>query len=72
MEGYLLGHVENLTYLDHDVWDLAKFTKFGRDKYMKLVPQPSRIVVFEEKDWDLKLKTLGILRLLDIPHFGRS
>lgn len=29
-------------------------------------------VVYEKKYWSLGLKELGILRLLDIPNFGRS
>lgn len=53
-------------------FEMAKLLKFAKERYMKPVPQPSGIVVFKEQDQALGLKTLGILRLLDILHFGRN
>ena len=39
---------------------------------MNPIQHPSRIVVFKKKYWALGLNTSSIMRLLDIPQFGRS
>ena len=72
VERDILGCVESLTYLEHDGRNIAKFPKFGHDKSMKHTLHPLIFVVFEDKNLALVLKIFGILRLLDIPHFGRS
>ena len=67
-----MGYVENIKYLEHDVWDLAKFPIFEKKKYMENKPQLGGIVLHEEKEWIQGENKSRILRFLGIPHFGRS
>jgi hypothetical protein len=69
----LLGYVEKLKYSDHDVTDTGKFPEFMKRVYLQTVginrvgepvDQPLR--------WATGLEKMGILGLLDLPHFGRG
>lgn len=63
----LVRKVENLKYVDHDVRDLTNLPEFGLDKYMKHIPNPSGVALFQVQDHALSLKISRILRILDIP-----
>lgn len=39
VKGSLLGHVDNLKYVDSDVQNLEKFLEFAKEKYMWEAPQ---------------------------------
>lgn len=43
VEGNMLGHVDNLKYVDHDVQDIAKLPDFAKEKYMVANPQPGEL-----------------------------
>jgi hypothetical protein len=73
MESGLLGQVEKLKYSDQDVAYIDKFLKFAKRVYLQtmgtnvvgeLIDQPLQ--------WATGLEKIGILGLLDLPHFGRG
>jgi hypothetical protein len=69
----LLGHIEKLKYLDHDVIDTDKFPEFMKRVYL----QTMGVNAFGEPidqplQWAMGLEKIGILSLLDLPHFGRG
>lgn len=47
-----------------------KFLEFTKEMYMVQKPQLGGFMVYEDQEWVQGLKKLGILRLLNIPHFG--
>lgn len=48
IEGNLLGHVNNMKYVDHDVHDLSNLPKFAKEKYMEEMSQPEGFIWYEE------------------------
>jgi hypothetical protein len=69
----LLGCVEKLCYLDHDVADMDKFLEFAIQFYLENVGiGPFDDPIFQPKQWAARLANTIILNLLDIPHFGRG
>ena len=73
MKSDFLGHIKNLKYLDHDVTDRDKFPEFTKRVYLQTVGVN---VVGEPIDqalqWTTGLEKMGILGLLDLPHFGKG
>jgi hypothetical protein len=69
----LLGCVEKLGYSDHDVTDTDKFLEFSKQVYLENMGiGPFGEPILQPKQWDVELANTGILKLLDIPHFGRG
>jgi hypothetical protein len=69
----LLGYLERLCYLDHDVADVDKFPELSRHVYLDSVGTiPFGDPILQPKQWATRLANTRILNLLDIPHFGRG
>jgi hypothetical protein len=69
----LLGCVEKLWYSDHDVTDVDKFREFSKQVYLDNVGiGPFDDPILQPKQWAVGMANTGILKLLDIPHFGRG
>ena len=68
-----LGYVEKLKYLDHDVTDMDKFPKFAKQVYLQNVGlDPFGEPIHQPVQWAAGLAKMGILVLLELPHFGRG
>jgi hypothetical protein len=69
----LLGKISNLKYMDHDITDAQKFPELERDQYLcTTTVQETGEIVLEPQEWASGLDRVGILNVLDIPHFRRS
>jgi hypothetical protein len=69
----LLGHVGKIKYLDHDVVDEDKFPELSKRVYMETVGMNSfGEPISHPLQWATMLEKIGILGLLDLPHFGRG
>jgi hypothetical protein len=69
----VLGCVEKLQYLDHDVTDMDKFLDFSNKVYLDSVDiGPFGEPIVQPKQWVDGLANTRIIKLLDIPHFGRG
>jgi hypothetical protein len=69
----LLGYVEKLKYSDHDVTDTDKFPEFAKKVYLQTVGlDPFGEPVHQPLQWAAGLEKMGILGLLELPHFGRG
>jgi hypothetical protein len=69
----ILGCVEKLRYIDHDIADRDKFFEFEQLVYMESKGVGSYgIPILEPKQWIIGLYNIGIMNLLEIPHFGRG
>jgi hypothetical protein len=71
VEGDMLGKVFSLKFVDHDITDEQKFLELAREKYLctKSVPGIGAILL-ETQTWETRLMKMGILNLLEVPHFG--
>ena len=68
----MLGYVEKLRYLDHDVMDIDKFPEFSNKFYLQTMGiGPFGEPINQLVQWVARLAKNKILGLLDIPHFGR-
>jgi hypothetical protein len=68
-----LGHIGKLKYLDHDVADTDKFLELAKRVYMETmgtnrVGEP----IDQPLQWETGLEKIGILGLVDLPHFGHG
>jgi hypothetical protein len=71
--GDMLGFVNKLKYVDHDVADIGKFPKFVQQVYMDNRGEgPLVDPILEPKQWIIGLYNTRIMNLLEIPHFGRG
>jgi hypothetical protein len=69
----LLGYVEILQYLDHDVVNAGKLLDFVQQVYLESIgTSPFGDPILQPKPWATILTNTGILNLLEIPHFGRG
>jgi hypothetical protein len=69
----MLGSIPNLKFADQDLCDENKFPYLAGKKYPKKFIDPQTLFIrVEPKTWETLLDKLGILNLLQIPHFGRS
>ena len=72
-EGSMVGKVDKLKYADHDNNDIEKFPQFPPGKYLHTVIYPeNKVSMVEVKRWAAGLEQDGLLRMLNVPHFGRS
>ena len=60
--------IDHLKYADHDTNDRGKFPQFAPGKYLHSVHYPEAgTTLLEVKQW-----AAGLLKMLNVPHFGRS
>jgi hypothetical protein len=69
----LLGFIEKLRYLDHDVVDEGKSPEFVLQFYLDSIGIGAfGYPILQPNPWATSLANTGILNLVDIPHFGRG
>ena len=67
------GKIDRLKYADHDTNDHSKFPQFAPAQYLHRIKYPdNNVTLLEVRQWAAGLDTAGLLKMLDIPHFGRS
>jgi hypothetical protein len=67
----LLGCIERLIYIYHDVSDTNKFPEFAQHAYMESLGKgPLGDPILQPKKSASGLENTGILNFLEIPHFG--
>ena len=67
----MTGKIDWLKYSDHDTSDHSKFPQFAPEKYLQYVKYDNATLV-EVKRWAAGLDHAGLLKMLDVPHFGRG
>jgi hypothetical protein len=69
----MVGGVDTIKYSDHDVADAVKFPDLVPQNYLESRGEgPSGTPLLEHVQWILGLYNIGIMNLLDIPHFGHG
>ena len=69
----MTGKIDRLKYADHDTNDRGKFLQFTLGKYLHSVHYPkASTTLLEVKQWVVGLELAGLLKMLNVPHFGRS
>ena len=69
----LLRYVEILWYSDHDVANAGKFLEFAQHVYTNIIgTRPFENPILQPKAWEVSLANIGILILVEVPHFGRG
>ena len=69
----MTGKIDRLKYADHDTNDHGKFSQFTPGTYLHSVRyQETRATLLEVKQWATGLDLASLLKMLDVPHFGRS
>ena len=72
-EGSLLGYINDLKYQDYNLLDQIKFPQFQVDQYMSMTVSPmTKVEALTPQAWIASLQSLGLLNLLQIPHFRCS
>jgi hypothetical protein len=65
----MLGKVDNLNFMDHNITDMQKLPKLARDYYLCTTNGPdTRETWVEPQEWVSGLEKAGILKLFEIPH----
>ena len=73
MVGTMIGKIDRIKYADHDTNDHEKFPHFVPGKYLHSVHYPEvGTTLLEVKQWAAGLEQVGLLKMLNVPHFGRS
>ena len=73
MVGMMTGKIDRLKYVDHDTNDCGKFLQFAPGKYLHSVYYlEAGMMLLEVKQWAAGLDKAGLLKMLDVPHFGCS
>jgi hypothetical protein len=68
----MVGGVDGLKYSNHDVSDVIKFLDLGAQSYLESRGEgPSCAPLLEPAQWIMGLYNTCIMKLLDIPLFGR-
>ena len=69
----MTGKIDQLKYADHDMNDRGKFLQFTPGKYLHSVHYlEAGTTLLEVKQWVVGLEQAGLLKMLNVPHFGRS
>lgn len=66
----LLGKIEDLKYVDHDLTDTNKFPKLQPYQYLQVVHETHEGESLIPLDWEENLHRATELNLAHIPHFG--
>ena len=73
MVGAMTGKIDWLKYADHDTSDRGKFPQFALGTYLHFVKyDKTGVTLLEVKRWATGLDHTGLLKMLDVPHFGHS
>ena len=65
--------IDRLKYAYHDTNDHSKFPQFAPAQYLHHVKYPDNgATLLELKQWAAGLDIAGLLKILDVPHFGCS
>ena len=73
MVSTMIGKIDRLKYADHDMNDREKFLQFTPGKYLHSIHySETRTMLLEVKQWDAGLEQAGLLKMLNVPHFGCS
>ena len=67
----MTGNIDRLKYSDHDTSDSSKFPQFRPEIYLQYVKY-NKATLVEVKRWAAGLDHAGLLKMLDVPHFGRG
>ena len=71
--GSMTGKIDRLKYSDHDTNDHGKFPQFEPAEYLHRVRYPDHeVTLLEVQTWVAGLDKDGLLKLFNIPHFGRG
>ena len=71
--GTMTGKIDWLKYADHDTSGRGKFPQFAPGTYLHFVKyDETRETLLEVKRWAAGLDQAGLLKMLDVPHFGRG
>ena len=71
--GTMTWKVDRLKYVDHDTNDHGKFPQFAPGTYLHSIHYPKTgATLLEAKQWAAGLDRAGLLKMLNVPHFGRS
>ena len=69
----MIGKLDRLKYVDHDTNDRGKFPQFAPGKYLHSVHYLEvGTALLEVKQWAVGLEQASLLKMLNVPHFGRS
>ena len=69
----MTGKLDRLKYADHDTNDREKFPQFAPRKYLHSIHYPEvGTTLLEVKQWAAGLEQAGLLKMLNVPHFGHS
>jgi hypothetical protein len=72
-KGFMLDKMAALKFVDHDIIDEQNFPELARDNYFCIRSVPgTREILLETKRWEIGLKKLGIMNLLEVPLFEHS
>ena len=67
----MIGKIDRLKYTDHDTNDRGKFLQFTPGKYLHSFHYPKvGMMLLEVKQWAASLEQAGLLKMLNVPHFG--
>ena len=71
-EGFL-DQLYKFQFVDYDLADDNNFIELFNSEYMgiKISPYPNVPIILELRTWVNGLMKLGILNMLEVPHFGR-
>ena len=71
--GSMVGRVDKLKYSDHDTNDRENFPQFAPGKFLhRVIYLDNNMTMVEVRQWAAGLEQAGLLRMLNVPHFGRS
>ena len=69
----MTGKLDQLKYADHDMNDRGKFPQFTPGTYLHYFKYiETGATLLEVKQWATGLDKVSLLKVLDVPHFGRS
>ena len=65
--------IDRIKYADHDTSDRGKFPQFAPEAYLHFSKyDETGATLLEVKWWAVGLDQAGLLKMLDVPHFGRG
>ena len=71
--GTMTGKIDRLKYADHDTSDCENFPQFTPGTYLHFFKyDETRATILEVKRWAAGLDQAGLLKMLDVPHFGHG
>ena len=69
----MTGKIGRIKYADHDTNYRGKFPQLTPGTYLYSVHYPETgVTLLEVKQWAAGLDQAGLLKMLDVSHFGRS